>query len=438
MQCPSCAKPFAAELSVCPGCGAMTSLYNHADNKPKLIKTDSATGLTTAAGTAQVTVETRFMKKDSTSTLLEFPANRSKTTEWREEIKNRVREREDRRSIENGATDDFSTAQIPEIAQTKSAVVINITPKRESESVVTRALRRLENSRQTYTGEEVEEAVIEKSQAEIARESKFQTKTDERETNLSIVQPRTPRKVATIVDDEFFSPFETHAEESGLSEKVEKNDDFFVENSVPKETVSPETVVTNKVAPRKVVADFDYDDFPIESIGEKIEPVSRSPRKAFESIDQTPAPRVRQNLPQQNRQNGDYAPLSSRFFAGTTDFIFTAIVTAIILAATNIPSREASTVLSFLTVLAIFSTVSTVYFTSAILLVNKTIGSSLFGLKTVRVEDGTAPGFVQSLTSGLVCVLSLVLFGLGFVTIFLNSEKRALHDLISGTVTIQE
>jgi uncharacterized RDD family membrane protein YckC len=40
--------------------------------------------------------------------------------------------------------------------------------------------------------------------------------------------------------------------------------------------------------------------------------------------------------------------------------------------------------------------------------------------------------------NSLVYVLSLGLAGLGLLTVFFSTEKRALHDIIAGTVVIQE
>ena len=44
--------------------------------------------------------------------------------------------------------------------------------------------------------------------------------------------------------------------------------------------------------------------------------------------------------------------------------------------------------------------------------------------------------FIQSLIRNISKVLSLLLFFGGFVLIFFNSERRALHDYIGGTVVL--
>jgi uncharacterized RDD family membrane protein YckC len=47
-----------------------------------------------------------------------------------------------------------------------------------------------------------------------------------------------------------------------------------------------------------------------------------------------------------------------------------------------------------------------------------------------------SPRFIQSLIRNTSKVLSLLLFFGGFVLIFFNSERRALHDYIGGTVVL--
>ena len=61
-----------------------------------------------------------------------------------------------------------------------------------------------------------------------------------------------------------------------------------------------------------------------------------------------------------------------------------------------------------------------------------------FGMMAVRIAvtdgQGRHPSFRRALFRALVWPLSFVPLGIGLVTIMLDREGRALHDLLAGTV----
>ena len=74
----------------------------------------------------------------------------------------------------------------------------------------------------------------------------------------------------------------------------------------------------------------------------------------------------------------------------------------------------------------------------------QTVGKRLLGIRIVRVQDDTNPGFVHAvlLRSVVPIIIRAVpMFGLGFwlvdVGCIFRTDKRCLHDLIAGTKVVQ-
>lgn len=76
-----------------------------------------------------------------------------------------------------------------------------------------------------------------------------------------------------------------------------------------------------------------------------------------------------------------------------------------------------------------------VYFAYQWSLNGKTIGAALLGLQVVRA-DGAPAGARKAVLRTLALPLSFLLFGLGFLGILVQRERRALHDLIAGTAVV--
>jgi uncharacterized RDD family membrane protein YckC len=65
----------------------------------------------------------------------------------------------------------------------------------------------------------------------------------------------------------------------------------------------------------------------------------------------------------------------------------------------------------------------------------KTFGMALLGVRVVR-SDGADAGPRRAVVRTLALPLSFLVFGLGFAGILLGRQRRALHDVIAGTVVI--
>jgi uncharacterized RDD family membrane protein YckC len=65
----------------------------------------------------------------------------------------------------------------------------------------------------------------------------------------------------------------------------------------------------------------------------------------------------------------------------------------------------------------------------------RTLGMAIVGLTAVDQEGGPVRPR-QAIVRVLTFPLSFLLFGLGFIGILLQRERRALHDLIAGTAVV--
>ena len=76
-----------------------------------------------------------------------------------------------------------------------------------------------------------------------------------------------------------------------------------------------------------------------------------------------------------------------------------------------------------------------IYFAYSWAASGKTFGMALLGVRVVR-SDGADAGARRAVVRTLALPLSFLIFGLGFVGILLGRQRRALHDVIAGTVVI--
>ena len=79
-----------------------------------------------------------------------------------------------------------------------------------------------------------------------------------------------------------------------------------------------------------------------------------------------------------------------------------------------------------------------VYFTATIAFVGRTFGMKLFAIEIIDAEANELPSLHQAAVNSAVYILSLLLLGIGFVPLFFNEERRAMHDIVAGTLLIRE
>ena len=134
----------------------------------------------------------------------------------------------------------------------------------------------------------------------------------------------------------------------------------------------------------------------------------------------------------------DLAPFSMRFNSGVFDLIIGGFASLILLSPVAFFGGDWMSFGGLLTFAATCSIVMFVYLTVCIGVYGRTLGMRLFSLEIIDADENEYPSFHQAAVSSAVYLLSLPLLGAGFLTVLFNEEKRAAHDLLSGTIIVNE
>ncbi|HQU93128.1 MAG TPA: RDD family protein, partial [Pyrinomonadaceae bacterium] len=134
----------------------------------------------------------------------------------------------------------------------------------------------------------------------------------------------------------------------------------------------------------------------------------------------------------------DLAPLSARFTAGLFDVIIAGFATAILMSPLLVRGGEWLSISGVAAIAGVFGIVMFTYLTVGIGLRGRTLGMKLFSLEVIDIEANEYPSFHQSAVRAAMQLIGLPLLGIGFVPAFFNDERRAAHDLVSGTILVRE
>jgi uncharacterized RDD family membrane protein YckC len=134
----------------------------------------------------------------------------------------------------------------------------------------------------------------------------------------------------------------------------------------------------------------------------------------------------------------DLAPFSVRFNAGLFDLIICAFTSMLMLSPFVLMGGNWFTWAGLFAFGTTSAVVMFIYLTTCLGLFGKTLGMRIFSLEVVDVEESDYPTFHQAALSSTVYLLSLAFGGIGFLTVPFNEERRAMHDLLSGTIVVKE
>ncbi|PYS86546.1 MAG: hypothetical protein DMF62_15535 [Acidobacteria bacterium] len=134
----------------------------------------------------------------------------------------------------------------------------------------------------------------------------------------------------------------------------------------------------------------------------------------------------------------DLAPFSMRFGAAVFDLIIGGFASAILLSPLLVTGTSFATTSGVFAILGAAIAVMFVYFTATIAIVGRTFGMKLFAIEIIDAEANELPSLHQAAVNSAVYILSLMLLGIGFVPLFFNEERRAMHDIVAGTLLIRE
>jgi len=399
--------------------------------------------------------------REFTSTLIEFPKRKNNESEWRDALRERVRAARERRDggeeIEKPRETKVESAkQKTEAAVASSGTVINLKPNvenRPANNIIARALERVERSRQVHqSAAAVALAPVFEPQG--APAPRFQPSSKPAVIPLTAVpQPaETEAKPKSAPPFKFETPAVENAKFDSLP-KIENAPALKVETTIkpletPKVAATAPLVTSAPAAPKKeprklpMISEADADKF-IESqmrVSAAVPQRKPSPRSGV-AVEQEIVPRERNTESDQPEIAEDYAPLSFRFIAALLDIVLCAgaafgLVT--LFAPAGFFTAEKFGFESAMICLGVFAAIKFIYLTGGIVLAETTFAGRLFSLRTVHAEDGSAATILEAMLNTLGYLLTLALAGIGLIAILLSTERRAVHDWLSGTVVIRE
>ena len=137
---------------------------------------------------------------------------------------------------------------------------------------------------------------------------------------------------------------------------------------------------------------------------------------------------------------GHYAGAVSRFLAYAIDLavstgVFVLALAGIAFVVQIVTGKQVSWDRQDIAVVVTFVAWQFFYFGYSWAMNGKTAGMAVLGVRVVRA-DGLAIDPWRGWLRSLVFPLSFLLFGLGFLGILVQRERRALHDLIAGTAVV--
>ncbi|CAN5865179.1 hypothetical protein BH20ACI4_BH20ACI4_24610 [soil metagenome] len=374
-----------------------------AENKPQPKKSETA----------------KLGVKPTSPTLMEFQSKESVIPEWRLELKNAVQKKLRENQQIPGERELFPTPRV--INRTVGATALKPEYYVETEEqpvlhenpTVQNALLRIEQSRQKFLAdsEPVSETMVE---TRSKKDFPYYIASRTNEITAPNLETKTP--VYTVTKPKLVSsmPAEGFKRDTNKlpplpkSAKVSTNFDHSVETKINEE-IEPlkEEVFEKSIIPEIKISKQKTDD----EIGEE------------EIL---------------TEENEDLAPFTMRFNAGLFDLIIGGFSSLILLAPFILLGGEWFTTAGLLAFLATCSIVMFIYMTTAVGMFGKTFGMKMFSLEIIDIEENDYPTFHQAAVSAAVYLLSLALGGSGFLTVFFTDEKRAVHDIVSGTLMVRD
>jgi len=137
---------------------------------------------------------------------------------------------------------------------------------------------------------------------------------------------------------------------------------------------------------------------------------------------------------------GNYAGSVSRFVAYAIDLFASSAVFTLALAGISyvvkiVTGEQVSWNRQNILVVVLYVAWEFFYFGYSWAVSGRTLGMAVLGVRVVRADGATAEPR-RGVLRALVFPLSFLLFGLGFLGILVQRERRALHDLIAGTAVV--
>lgn len=363
-------------------------------------------------------VETADLTPKKTSpTLAEFKNKNTVIPDWRIQLQNTVRQRTGR-----NATEPVSTNAVSSAAPTaRGAAALKLQqepePEKPADLKVANALKRIEQSRRTYLPTEKAREGMRVARAAANRSFPFNV------VSRSAAVPERTRQAAPQPD-----PVPAVRPRLVSSTKIEKKS-YDTNKLVP--IPQAEYLAQGPDQPEEILVESK----PLlrENWSQKIE-IKESERDNAGPVAEDSD--VELDDPETDEID-DLAPLSMRFNAGLFDLVIGTFVSFILFS----PFLGLYEGWASLSGLLVFTTillgVMFFYLTASVTYLGQTFGMKIFSLELVDVEQSEFPTLHQAAVNSSVYLLSLVFGGLGFLPVLFNEERRAAHDLVSGTILVK-
>lgn len=134
----------------------------------------------------------------------------------------------------------------------------------------------------------------------------------------------------------------------------------------------------------------------------------------------------------------DLAPISMRFNAALFDLIIGAFGSFLLISPIVLMGGDWFSFAGIAAFAGVWATTMFIYLTLAIGMYGKTLGMRMFGLELIDAEESDYPTFHQAAVHSAVFLLSIPFFGIGFLPMVFNEERRPAHDLAAGTIIVTE
>jgi len=338
--------------------------------------------------------------KPTTPTLVEFHTKTATIPEWRLQLQNSVRRRQE--CNEPDAPPVQQTRLVTNGANALKAEVIAEVETFQSENTTLKgALQRIEKSRQQFFVEETPPIIVANSAPTASKNYPFYIASKQTEVapkpaskNVPVSVPTKPKLATSLKTD---------------SEPVDTN----------KLPPLPKPAIVSSSLAKSSVNFIETEKDKIEIKVLENEEIIETEEEIFEEIN-------------------DCAPVAMRFNAGLFDLIIGAFLSLLLLTPFVMLGGSWFTFAGLLAFLATCAIVMFIYLTTAVGMFGRTFGMRLFSLEVVDIEGEEYPTLHQAAVRSSVYLLSLAFGGIGFLTLPFNQEKRAVHDLVSGTIVVRE
>ena len=450
MNCPVCDRSLAPTLSICPACGAMmndtvreelqTKITSGSLRRTELPPQMPAfskpypTPKPVAPPPPVRRQETAELVASKTSqTLVEFQTKSASLPDWRLQLQNAVQQRKGGQNVSAVATATTQSFPTNGGAALKVEVAPVAMPEPEtkiSDPRVANAMRRINESHKTFSATETAPKRPPIAKPAPARAFPFDVVSSPNRAAAAATQARISSPVVTPPKPRLVVP--PPAPVSASAPVVEKRDT----NKLPPlaETIERVVPVQAPIIPSAVpVASEPVVKAESSPLPPEFAEIKRIRIKA-ENVEITePA-----TADYYEDEIDDLAPFSMRFGAGLFDGIITAFAGLLILSPFAFSGASWTTVSGILTFAAAWAIVSFIYMTVCVGFFGKTLGMRLFSLEVVDALENEYPTLHQAAISSSIYLLSMGFAGSGFITAFFNEERRAIHDLLSGTIMVRE